>query len=64
MRIIEPHVHVWALDTERYPWAPGTASPPRESATAEELHRRNDLFPDILSAVAVASSGSRALAFG
>lgn len=37
MRIIEPHVHVWTLDTERYPWAPGTASPPRESATAEEL---------------------------
>jgi 1,4-alpha-glucan branching enzyme len=33
-------------------------------ATAEELHRRDDLFPDILSAVAVASSGSRALAFG
>ena len=32
--------------------------------TAEELHRRDDLFPDILSAVAVASSGSRALAFG
>jgi 1,4-alpha-glucan branching enzyme len=32
--------------------------------TAEELHRRDDLFPDILSAVAVAGSGSRALAFG
>jgi len=33
-------------------------------ATAEALHRRDDMFPDILSAVAVASSGSRALAFG
>jgi len=33
-------------------------------ATAEALHRRDDIFPDILSAVAVASSGSRALAFG
>jgi 1,4-alpha-glucan branching enzyme len=33
-------------------------------ATAEKLHRRDDLFPDILSAVAVSSRGSRALAFG
>jgi 1,4-alpha-glucan branching enzyme len=33
-------------------------------ATAEALHRRDDLFPDILSAVAVAGRGSRALAFG
>lgn len=37
MQIIEPHVHVWTLDTARYPWAPGTAQPPTESATAEEL---------------------------
>jgi 1,4-alpha-glucan branching enzyme len=33
-------------------------------AAAEALHRRDDLFPDILSAVASASTGSRALAFG
>ncbi len=37
LKIIEPHVHVWSLDTERYPWAPETTHPPRESATAEEL---------------------------
>lgn len=37
MPIIEPHVHVWSLDTERYPWSPATTSPPAESATAEEL---------------------------
>lgn len=37
MPIIEPHVHVWSLDTERYPWSDATANPPKESATAEEL---------------------------
>lgn len=37
MKIIEPHVHVWTLDTERYPWAEDTVNPPTESATAEEL---------------------------
>jgi predicted TIM-barrel fold metal-dependent hydrolase len=37
MTIIEPHVHVWTLDTERYPWSPETKNPPAESATAEEL---------------------------
>src|SRR5439155_16917814 len=37
MRILEPHVHVWTLDSARYPWAADTASPPTESATAEEL---------------------------
>ena len=37
---------------------------PEAQASAEALHRRDDLFPDILSAVALASSGSRALAFG
>jgi L-fuconolactonase len=37
MKIIEPHVHVWSLDTERFPWAPGTANPPSHSATGEEL---------------------------
>src|SRR4051794_7651812 len=40
--IIEPHVHVWTLDTERSPWAPGTANPPARSATAEELIRTLD----------------------
>jgi predicted TIM-barrel fold metal-dependent hydrolase len=37
MKIIEPHVHVWTLDAERFPWAPETAHPPTQSATAEEL---------------------------
>jgi predicted TIM-barrel fold metal-dependent hydrolase len=37
MPIIEPHVHVWSLDTDRYPWSAATANPPKESATAEEL---------------------------
>ena len=37
MPIIESHVHVWTLDAERYPWSSNTASPPTESATAEEL---------------------------
>jgi 1,4-alpha-glucan branching enzyme len=31
---------------------------------AEELHRRDDVFPDVLSAVAAAQRGSRPLAFG
>jgi len=37
MKIIEPHVHIWTLDTERYPWSEQTAQPPTQSATAEEL---------------------------
>jgi L-fuconolactonase len=37
VKIIDPHVHVWTLDTERYPWAPATTEPPTRSATAEEL---------------------------
>lgn len=37
MTVIEPHVHVWTLDTARFPWAASTANPPSESATAEEL---------------------------
>ncbi|MGV3722183.1 MAG: amidohydrolase family protein [Actinomycetota bacterium] len=37
MKIIEPHVHVWSLDTERYPWSPQAVDPPTQSATAEEL---------------------------
>ena len=37
MPVIEPHVHVWTLDTDRYPWAAGTSNPPKQSATAEEL---------------------------
>jgi L-fuconolactonase len=37
MKTIEPHVHIWSLDTERYPWAPETTAPPAESGTAEEL---------------------------
>lgn len=37
MKIIEPHVHVWTLDAERFPWSPATANPPTESGTAEEL---------------------------
>jgi predicted TIM-barrel fold metal-dependent hydrolase len=37
MKIIEPHVHIWTLDTERFPWSPATAAPPTYSATAEEL---------------------------
>jgi L-fuconolactonase len=37
MTIIEPHVHVWTLDTDRYPWAAETTNPPAYSATAEEL---------------------------
>ncbi|MCC2668297.1 MAG: putative metal-dependent hydrolase of the TIM-barrel fold [Armatimonadetes bacterium] len=37
MTIIEPHVHVWSLDTERYPWSPLTTQPPAESATTEDL---------------------------
>jgi 1,4-alpha-glucan branching enzyme len=45
--------------------APGAESRLAQAqATADELHRRDDLFPDILSAVAVAASGSRAPAFG
>jgi L-fuconolactonase len=52
MKIIEPHVHVWTLDTERYPWAEGTVNPPAESATAEELIAVLDAN-DILGAVLV-----------
>jgi predicted TIM-barrel fold metal-dependent hydrolase len=37
MAIIEPHVHVWTLDADRYPWSPQTTSPPKQSATTEEL---------------------------
>lgn len=37
MKIIEPHVHVWTLDTERFPWSPETTAPPTEAATTEEL---------------------------
>jgi 1,4-alpha-glucan branching enzyme len=45
--------------------APGAENRLAEAqTTAEELRRRDDVFPDILSAVAVAQSGSRALAFG
>lgn len=33
-------------------------------ARAEELHRRDDVFPDVLSAVAAAQSGSRPLTLG
>ena len=45
--------------------APGAESRLAEAqASAEELRRRDDVFPDILSAVAAAHSGSRALAFG
>jgi 1,4-alpha-glucan branching enzyme len=45
--------------------APGAeARLAQAQATAEALHRRDDLFPDILTAVAVAGRGSRALAFG
>jgi 1,4-alpha-glucan branching enzyme len=45
--------------------APGAeARLAQAQATAEALHRRDDLFPDILSAVAVAARGSRAMAFG
>jgi 1,4-alpha-glucan branching enzyme len=45
--------------------APGAESRLAQAQrTAEELHRRDDVFPDILSAVAIAARGSRALAFG
>ncbi len=37
MRILEPHVHVWTLDTDRYPWSPATTAPPGYSATAAQL---------------------------
>jgi 1,4-alpha-glucan branching enzyme len=44
---------------------PGAESRLAQAQTrAEELHRRDGVFPDILSAVAVAASGSRALAAG
>jgi L-fuconolactonase len=36
MRIIDPHVHVWKNDP-LFPWAPETAHPPAEDATAEML---------------------------
>lgn len=34
--IIDAHVHVWKKDP-RYPWAPETANPPAQDATAEML---------------------------
>lgn len=37
---------------------------PEAQAAAETLHHRDHVFPDILSAVASAATGSRALAFG
>jgi 1,4-alpha-glucan branching enzyme len=36
---------------------------PQAQARAEELARRDDLFPDVLSAVAAALGGSRSLVF-
>lgn len=36
MRIIDPHVHVWARDP-RYPWAKETTRPPENDATPEML---------------------------
>ena len=36
MRIIDPHVHVWARDP-RFPWAPETTHPPEADATPEVL---------------------------
>ena len=36
MRLIDPHVHVWKNDP-RFPWAPETAVPPNDDATAEML---------------------------
>ena len=35
-RIVDSHVHVWKNDP-RFPWAPETAKPPAEDATAEML---------------------------
>jgi predicted TIM-barrel fold metal-dependent hydrolase len=52
MKIIEPHVHVWTLDTERYPWSPQTTAPPTRSATAEELIETLDAH-GVLGAVLV-----------
>jgi L-fuconolactonase len=36
LRIIDPHVHVWANDP-RYPWAKETTKPPENDATPEML---------------------------
>lgn len=36
VRIIDPHVHIWANDP-RYPWAPETTQPPKQDATPEML---------------------------
>ena len=36
MRIIDPHVHVWANDP-RFPWAPEVTKPPAEDRTPEML---------------------------
>ena len=36
MRIIDPHVHVWANDPA-FPWAPETTNPPAHDATPEML---------------------------
>lgn len=36
MRIIDPHVHVWANDPA-YPWAPETTHPPAKDATPDML---------------------------
>ena len=37
-RIVDSHVHVWKKDA-RFPWAPETAKPPEQDATAETLLR-------------------------
>ena len=50
IRIIDPHVHVWAHD-RRYPFAPETRNPPVEDATPEmllELMRQNGVSKTVI----------------
>jgi len=50
IRIIDPHVHVWAHD-RKYPFAKGTRNPPAEDATPEmllELMKANNVARTVI----------------